>query len=183
MADAPARPGFAPCRATAHPARLTGAPCGGIPAGMTARPVTIPVPVTVLALVPALALAACGGGGTAPMGKTAQVRSTPPPGRVAQPRPGQIQRPTAQVQMIPGLEGVIGADALQLGRQFGTPRLDVIEDDTRKLQWSGTACILDVYLYPPPGGGKPTATYVDARRGDGRDVDRAACVAALRKGH
>lgn len=83
--------------------------------------------------------------------------------------------------MIPGLENVIGADALQLGRQFGTPRLDVLEDDARKLQWTGTACILDVYLYPQPGSAKPTATYVDARRSDGREVDRAACVAALRK--
>lgn len=83
--------------------------------------------------------------------------------------------------MIPGLEGVIGADALQLGRQFGTPRLDLIEDDARKMQWTGTACILDIYLYPQQGAPRPTATYVDARRGDGREVDRAACVAALRK--
>ena len=79
------------------------------------------------------------------------------------------------------LGGVIGADALQLGRIFGTPRLDLIEDDARKLQWTGTACILDVYLYPQPGSSRATATYVDARRGDGRDVDRAACVAALKK--
>lgn len=90
-------------------------------------------------------------------------------------------RPSAQIQMIPGLENVIGADALQLSRIFGTPRLDLIEDDARKLQWTGTACILDVYLYPQPGSSRVTATYVDARRGDGRDVDRAACVAALRK--
>ena len=109
------------------------------------------------------------------------VRSAPPPVRTAVPRPAPVARPLAQVQMIPGLEGVIGADALQLGRQFGTPRLDVIEDDARKLQWSGTACILDVYLYPQKGSSRATATYVDARRGDGRDVDRAACVAALRK--
>ncbi len=83
--------------------------------------------------------------------------------------------------MVPGLESVIGADALQLGRQFGPPRLDVLEDDARKLQWTGTACILDIYLYPQPGSPRPTATYVDARRSDGREVDRAACVTALRK--
>ena len=80
----------------------------------------------------------------------------------------------------PGLEGVIGADAEALKRQFGLPRLDIQEDDARKLQWSGTACILDVYLYPGTNGGRPAATWVEARRGDGRDVDRAACVAALR---
>ncbi|GHC84553.1 hypothetical protein [Novosphingobium pokkalii] len=83
--------------------------------------------------------------------------------------------------MAPGLEGVIGADGDALVRQFGAPRLDIKEEDARKLQWSGTACILDVYLYPPQAGGRPTATYVDARRGDGREVDRAACVAALRQ--
>lgn len=116
-----------------------------------------------------------------PPGRATPIRSTKPPARTTVPRPAPIQRPTAQVQMVPGLEGVIGADALQLGRVFGTPRLDVIEDDSRKLQWTGTACILDVYLYPQSGNAKPTATYVEARRSDGREVDRAACVSALRK--
>ncbi|WP_298164757.1 hypothetical protein [Novosphingobium sp.] len=127
-----------------------------------------------------LLLASCGGGATS-SGGPAQVRSVAPPVRTNVPRPAPVTRPSAQIQMIPGLESVIGADALQLGRIFGTPRLDLIEDDARKLQWTGTACILDVYLYPQPGSSRATATYVDARRGDGRDVDRAACVAALRK--
>jgi hypothetical protein len=83
---------------------------------------------------------------------------------------------------MPGLEGVIGADTAALERSFGTPRLDVWEGDARKLQFSGEACVLDVYLYPPRAGAEPTATYVDARRAsDGLDVDRAACVAALKK--
>ena len=81
-----------------------------------------------------------------------------------------------------GLEGVIGADRSGLERQFGAPRLDVREGDALKLQWSGGACILDVYLYPPPRGGEPSASYVDARRGDGRDVDKASCVTALKQG-
>ena len=82
---------------------------------------------------------------------------------------------------MPGLEGVIGADAESLQRMFGTARLNVWEGDARKLQFTGEACVLDVYLYPLRPGAKPTATYVDARRAsDGLDVDRAACVAALR---
>jgi hypothetical protein len=85
------------------------------------------------------------------------------------------------VLSAPGLEGVIGADADALTRQFGAPRLDVQDGDARKLQWSGVACVLDAYLYPPESGGRAAATYVDARRGDGRDVDRAACVTALRQ--
>jgi hypothetical protein len=81
-----------------------------------------------------------------------------------------------------GLEGVIGADSAALQRQFGTPRLDVWEGDARKLQFSGEACVLDIYLYPPSPGAAPTATYVDARRAsDGLDVDRASCVKALRR--
>ncbi len=79
------------------------------------------------------------------------------------------------------LGSVIGADAEMLIRQFGSPRLDIRDGEARKLQWSGTACILDAYLYPGDHGGRATATFIDARRGDGRDVDRAACVAALRK--
>ncbi len=50
----------------------------------------------------------------------------------------------------------------------------------RKLQFSGTACVFDIYLYPPAPGSEPTAAYADARRAsDGQDVDRAACAGAL----
>ena len=90
--------------------------------------------------------------------------------------------PPVHVQELPGVDGVIGADAAGLVRQFGKPRLGVREGDARKLQFAGTACVLDVYLYPLSPGQAPVASYVDARRaGDGRPVDRAACIAALRK--
>jgi hypothetical protein len=136
-------------------------------------------PRHLLALPALLALAACGG-------STDAVRPLPAPPvprtvRPASPATIQTQRPKAQLQVLPGLEGVIGADAEALTRQFGAPRIDVREGDARKLQWSAAPCVLDAYLYPPDGGGRPTTTFVDARRGDGRDVDRAACVAALRK--
>lgn len=90
--------------------------------------------------------------------------------------------PKANFRMIPGLEGVIGATSADLTRQFGTPRLEDWEGDARKLQFTGNACVLDVYLYPGEKAGEPQAAYAEARRAsDGRDVDRAACVAALRK--
>ncbi|HZU65574.1 MAG TPA: hypothetical protein VFF98_17935, partial [Novosphingobium sp.] len=86
------------------------------------------------------------------------------------------------VLSLPGLEGVIGADARGLVAQFGPARLDVHEGEAQKLQFAGEACVLDVYLYPGEGGGPARATYVDARRAsDGRDVDRAGCVAALKR--
>lgn len=87
-----------------------------------------------------------------------------------------------RVMTLPGLESVLGATTAKLQSEFGTPRLDVWEGDARKLQFSGEACVLDVYLYPARPGAEPTATYVDARRAsDGLDVDRAACVKALKR--
>ncbi|MGX7951147.1 hypothetical protein ACWPM1_01165 [Tsuneonella sp. HG249] len=137
-----------------------------------------------LLVAPLAALAACG-----PTTTGSKVASTPAPARVvAVPAtkpapPAAAGFRTARVMTLPGLEGVIGADMAALQRQFGTPRLEVWEGDARKLQFSGEACVLDVYLYPPSQGAVPTATYVDARRpSDGLDVDRAACVRALKKG-
>lgn len=139
--------------------------------------------VPALALFPALLLSACGGGSTGQ-----PVRSTKPvqhrvavASHVRRPAP-PITPPPARVQVLPGVEGVIGATTAQLTREFGTPRLDVWEGDARKLQFTGTPCVLDVYLYPGAQGREPLATYVEARRTtDGRDVDRAACIAGLRK--
>jgi hypothetical protein len=109
----------------------------------------------------------------------------PPPTSVPPTRP--VQPPAAgfrapQVLRLPGLEGVIEQSAAALVRQFGTPRLDAREGDMRKLQFAGPACVLEVYLYPLRQGAEPVATHVDARRAsDGAEVDRAACVQALRR--
>ncbi len=101
-----------------------------------------------------------------------------PPTRPPEPPTAGFRAP--QVMRLPGLEGVIGQGATGLVRQFGDPRIDMREGDVRKLQFSGQACVLDVYLYPLREGGEPVATHVDARRAsDGAEVDRAACVRAL----
>jgi hypothetical protein len=103
-----------------------------------------------------------------------------PPSRQPQPVPQGFLAP--QVLRMPGLEPVIEREATALLNLFGPPRLDVREGDMRKLQFAGEACVLDVFLYPLRPGAEPVATYVDARRpSDGLDVDRAACVAALRR--
>jgi hypothetical protein len=73
----------------------------------------------------------------------------------------------------------MGKDVATLKRLFGEPRLDVVEVVGRKLQFTGTACVLDAYLYPDGKGGAEIVTHVDARRSDGAAVDRAACVDAL----
>lgn len=121
-------------------------------------------------------LAACGGS----TGKVASASTRPLKSQMAVVRP--LTPPPARIQALAGLDGVIGVNAADLTRRFGAPRLDVIEGDVRKLQFTGNPCVLDVFLYPPAPGREPLATYVDARRqSDGRDVDRASCVAGLRK--
>ena len=76
---------------------------------------------------------------------------------------------------------MIGRTARLLFEQFGKPDSDVQEGPARKLQFAGPICVLDAYLYPRAGGGEPVVTYLDARQPDGRDFDRASCVAALLK--
>ena len=92
-------------------------------------------------------------------------------------------RPIAPVEAsVPytstGLESVLGRTARATGL-FGAPALDVREGPARKLQFLGPACVLDLYLYPPRAGGDPIVAHIDARLPDGRDMDRASCVAAL----
>ena len=139
-----------------------------------------PALLATLALIPLLS--ACGetGGGKV---RSASAASTAKPSIRKPLRQPVVQPPPKpQVQMLPGLEGVIGSTAVQLSRQFGTARLDVLEGDARKLQYGGKACVLDIYLYPSAPGREPQATYVDARRpSDGQDVDRVSCIGALRR--
>ncbi len=138
-----------------------------------------------LALLPLLAACAGNNGGPAstnrPLAHPVERRTAIPPTRPAE-RPPVAGFRTPRLMRIPGITGVIGANEGALTRQFGPPRLNVIEGDAHKLQFSGAACVLDVYLYPLREGSEPVATYVDARRSsDGLDVDRAACIAALLK--
>jgi len=141
----------------------------------TLRAGALPLAAAALALL----VAGCGpSGGVAsaprPPKRTSGIPAVRQPSRTAPRDP--------QFQSVPGLEGVVGASRNQLERLFGDPRLDVWEGDARKLQFTGTACVLDVYLYPTTSSREPVATWIDARRGsDGQDVDRAACVAALKR--
>ena len=116
-------------------------------------------------------------------GEQRPVTSTrPPPQRPVQPAPSTATFIAPKVMNLPGLEGVIGRDATALANVFGSPRLEVKEGDAMKLQFSGAPCVLDIYLYPLQPGARPSATHVEARRAsDGEDVDRAACVRALRR--
>lgn len=138
------------------------------------RPALLPAAGMALALL----VAGCGPSGVASTPAPPRRTSAVPPTR----QPTRTQPRDPQFQSAPGLEGVVGASRNQLERLFGEPRLDVWEGDARKLQFTGKACVLDVYLYPTTNSREPLATYIDARRAsDGQDVDRAACVAALKR--
>jgi len=79
-----------------------------------------------------------------------------------------------------GLDRVLGQTARGLTALFGEADQDVREaEGARRIQFAGPICILDAYLYPPRSGGEGEVTYVDARQPDGKDIDRASCVAAL----
>jgi hypothetical protein len=94
------------------------------------------------------------------------------------PKPQVI--PTVSVPMRPtGLERVLGQSAAGLTELFGKADQDVREPGARRLQYAGPFCILDAYLYAPGTGNEPVVTYLDTRQPDGRDIDRASCVAAL----
>ncbi len=139
--------------------------------------------LAVAVLAPLLAACGASSGAVQSVGTAA---AQPAPGRhsrlPAVRAPVRAAPPAAQRLVAPGLEGVIGATRIDLIRQFGAARLDVWEGDARKLQYAGSACVLDIYLYPDSAGREPQATYVDARRAsDGKEVDRASCIGALRQ--
>ncbi len=78
-----------------------------------------------------------------------------------------------------GLSAVMGKERNALIAMFGQPRLDIIEAKGRKLQFVGKQCVLDTYLYPEGRNNAEIVTYVDARRSDGAEVDKASCINAL----
>ena len=148
----------------------------------------MPLPRTLVILLSAAPLlSACvSSGGPIIVPDTSASRPAPSAQNPTIPPSSPVPRTTTpgapQVMRGAGLGGVIGAGAAQLQRQFGDPQLDVREGDARKLQFAGEACVLDVFLYPSRNGEAPTASHIEARRAsDGRNVDRGACIRALRR--
>ena len=103
--------------------------------------------------------------------------AVPRPNQPAAPPPKPLSTPPRIVQN----NSLVGQHANAALSMFGKPRLDIAEGAGRKLQFTGTACILDVYYYAPKQGAKPLATHVDARAPDGRDVGIDGCIVALQR--
>jgi len=91
--------------------------------------------------------------------------------------PAPVPQPTPQAQETSSL---VGLSPQELVGRFGTPALQVREGTSLKLQFRGSRCVMDAYLYPSGGSGALKVTHVDTRLPTGGDIDQAACVFALR---
>jgi hypothetical protein len=97
-----------------------------------------------------------------------------------------VQQPQAPpprpAPVVPQQRGdLIGLTAAELVQRLGSPALQVREGQSLKLQFRGSGCILDAYLYLPGSGqGVQRVTHVDARMPSGVEMDQRACVTALR---
>jgi hypothetical protein len=96
----------------------------------------------------------------------------PPPARLPQRVPATPS---------PQLRGeLIGMTASELVQRLGTPALQIREGRSLKLQFRGSRCILDAYLYPPGDAvGPERVAHVDARLRSGVETDPRTCIAGM----
>jgi len=71
-----------------------------------------------------------------------------------------------------------GLTAQELVGHFGKPALQIREGTSVKLQFRGSRCVLDAYLYPSSRA-ELRVTHIDTRGPSGADMDQAACILAL----
>jgi hypothetical protein len=95
------------------------------------------------------------------------------------PRPQATSVPTVTPTAPPSqLGGLYGLNVQELAGRFGKPALQIHEGSSVKLQFRGSRCVLDAYLYPSRDG-QLRVTYVDTRLPSGADTNQAACISAL----
>ena len=97
------------------------------------------------------------------------------------PQPQPQVPPATPMAPQPPLHGeLIGMTATELVQRLGTPALQIREGQSLKLQFRGSRCILDAYLYPPrDASGPERVAHVDARLSSGVETDPRVCVATL----
>jgi hypothetical protein len=96
------------------------------------------------------------------------------------PRPQATSTPVPIAQPPPQVRqsSLYGLGAQELVGHFGKPALQIREGSSVKLQFRGSRCVLDAYLYPSRDG-QMRVTYIDTRAPSGADMDQAACILAL----
>ena len=96
--------------------------------------------------------------------------------------PQQSQQPRL-IPVTPSLPlrgELIGMTASELVQRLGTPALQIREGRSLKLQFRGSRCILDAYLYPPANASGPErVAHVDARLPSGMETDARICIAGM----
>jgi hypothetical protein len=98
------------------------------------------------------------------------IQSAPPPPQAAPP-------PSTHTR-----SEIMGLTTDELVRRLGTPALQIREGESLKLQFRGTQCVLDAYLYPASPGREPyRVIYVDARTRSLNRIDQTACIASLER--
>ncbi|MBA3511909.1 hypothetical protein [Sphingomonas sp.] len=98
------------------------------------------------------------------------------------PSPPQAPLPQPPPTMsAPPMRGeLIGMTASELVQRLGTPALQIREGRSLKLQFRGSRCILDAYLYPPrDASGPERVAHVDARLRSGVETDPRTCIASM----
>jgi hypothetical protein len=98
------------------------------------------------------------------------------------PRPQQTPAPPVTAPAPPQEAGsLVGLTPQELVERFGRPALQVHEGSSLKLQFRGSRCVLDAYLYPSGTASTLKVTHVDTRLRSGADIDQTACVTWLRQ--
>jgi hypothetical protein len=105
----------------------------------------------------------------APLALLAACATTPPP--PAAPRP-------VALTPVAGLERILGRPANEATALLGPATLDRREGTARAVQFANAGCVLDVYYYPDPAAGQPTARFAEARLPTGVADVAARCFAA-----
>ena len=95
--------------------------------------------------------------------------------------PPQSQPQPTPITSQPQVRGeLLGLTASELVQRFGNPALQIREGQGLKLQFRGSSCVIDAYLYPPRDrSGPERVAHVDARLRSGADTDPRVCVATL----
>lgn len=96
----------------------------------------------------------------------------------AAPRPALVAPPPVVFAPIPGLERIIGKPPAAALALLGLPGLDRHDGPGRHLQFVRAGCVLDLYYYPDPKAGEPTARFAEARLASGTTDSAARCFAA-----
>jgi len=99
-------------------------------------------------------------------------------GCASKPQPTPAPQPVQAVPVQRQITQLTGMTTRDLTGHFGRPALQVQEGTSLKLQFRGTYCVLDAYLYPGQNG-VLRVTHVDTRNPSGAHVDQGTCISAL----